>query len=780
MSNRSIFRLHRLVIALLVLQHPAYAFEQISDELLSSVTGQDGIVIQTQADSAALTNAYWQDTMGRHTDTAITDTAATGGTSRLQANTVNLTSGTTGVPMSSTIKVNVGATGAAPALSVDILSNPSLLTANSLTICLQDGTGCDPTLGAFALQSVSNTQLSLVTTKGLLNSEGTADIRVILPDMRFYLTYATTGTSPETNQLVGQIRTDVSATGRLWIDAANGFRFSTTRADGSKGAIKFTAGTNFANDPTQSGLNLAFLQRPTAAIAGTTYALTGARGLIRFGITGSILNSDVYLRGVSSQSAAADSVLGFATAPAASGVGGTTDAGNNNRNILGSTGIVMRVLGDFSRGNDQTAGTTADADPFSLEIGEVGTAAYGVRFLNHVAFSDPTKRGNFDSGSVYLNLGITNSLTLPTNSKLLPNTSSALSNANLLSDASAFQHVIQPYTTPTSNPRSVIVAVRGLEVQSLPTHTVWVSSSDLVGAQKVGVIAGPTTPTSYSLVSPLYGVNADIALFGETSTEAGPNTRERLGFGLGVTTTGIDPTGTKTTSVLLVDGGKRYFGLRNIDSLITAQGSLEIRSDRIRINLPNFLIAFSGEVAAGYFPLRTKTDGTTETATNFNDPKDVLSGLKVKLQGATNSTTNRVDVITQPATASNPDQNYLGIEADLTLANSSIQISDPDGSKMGFDSLSGRLRLDGGCLDLSGPANQGCLGLNRPTANANSLAVQGHLTVNPAQTAADVLKTTVNFYAAPTATTPNPIALPLAQLVLTGAKLYGNVVLSPR
>jgi len=782
MSNRSIFRLHRLAIALLVLQHPVYAFEQISDELLSGVTGQDGIVIQTQADSATLTNAYWQDTMGRNTDPTVADTTATGGIRRLQANTVNLSSGTVGVPMGSTIKLNTGSTGSVPALSIDILSKPSLMTVSSLKVCLQDGTGCDPTLGAFALQSVSNNQLTLVTTKGLLNSEGTADIHVIIPDMRFYLTYATTGTAPEQNQLVGKIRTDLSATGRMWVDAADGFRFSTTRADGTKGAIKFTAGAGYyaaAADPNQSGLNLAFMQRTTAAITAAQYSVAGANGLIRFGMTGSILNADVYLRGVSSQSSTADSVLGFATAPAASGVGGTTSAGNNNRNILGSTGIVMRVLGDFSRGNDQTVGTTADADPFSLEIGEVGTAAYGVRFLNHVAFSDPTKRGYFDSGSVYLDLGVTNSMTLPTNPNLLPNTSTVLTNANLFPNASAFQHVIQSYTTPAANPQSVIVAVRGLEMQSLPTDTVWVSSSDLLGAQKVGVTAEPTTSASYSLATPLYGVNADIALFGETGTEVGPNTRERLGFGLGLTTTGIDPTGTKTTSFLLVDGGKRYLGLRNIDSLITARGSLEIRSDRVRINLPNFMIALSGQVAAGYLPLRTKTDGTTETATNFSDPKDVLFGLRMKLQGATNSTTNRVDFITQAATA-NPDQNYLGLEADLTLANSSLQIADPDGSKMGFDSLSGRLRLDGGCLDLTGPNNQGCLGLNRPTANASSLAFQGHLTINPTQTPLDVLQTTVNFYAAPTATIPNPSALPLAQVVLTGAKLYGNVVLSPR
>lgn len=795
MKDRSIFRLNRLALACLLLQHPVYAFERMSDELMSGVTGQDGLVVQTQADKIVLNNAYWQDTMGRATDPdPVTDASATGGIRRLQANNVVITSGTTGVPLSSKITLNAGSDGINSALLIDILSNPSLLTVDSLKVCLSDGVTCQSTLGALAVQSVGSNQVTLKTTNGLLNSAGTVDLHAIIPDTRFYFTYKTVGSAPGSNQLVARVRADVQATGRMWVDAVDGLRFSTSNTDGTSNvsnAIKLATGAGYAADPEKSGLNIALLQRGNTAYSAANYDVAGAKGIIRLGMSGSLLNSDLYVRGVSSQSLTADSILGFATAPtaaggAAGGVGATSgSAGKNNQNILGSSGIVMRFKTDLS--SNTAVSTDPVADSFSLDIGETGANAYGVRFLNHVAFSDPTKRGSFDTGNIYLNLGVTNSLLMPTNSNLIAPTVAAnmLTRANLVT-SNDFKHVIQPVGTSGLNPESIIVAVRGLELQSLPTATTFISNR------------GDITPTagSWSLATPVYGVNANLALYSDSTGPVSGNTSERIGFGLGVSTTGIDTTGTKTTSVLLVDSGKRYVGLRNIDSLITAQGSLEVLSDSLRINLPNFLVAISGQVAVGYLPNRTIGSGSTlESATNFSDPKDQLFGLNVKLQGAADSKTNNLEVITAGSTA---DTNYLGFKGDLTLVNSSIQFVDPinsanpnnadstkplGGSKMGFDNISGRIRLDLGCMDLTGPAVSGCLGTYRPAPTTSSVSLQGHFTINPVPGVdpdAGVLKSVVNFYTAPTASSVNPIPLPLAQMVVTGGKLYSNVVLSPR
>ena len=104
-------------------------------------------------------------------------------------------------------------------------------------------------------------------------------------------------------------------------------------------------------------------------------------------------------------------------------------------------------------------------------------------------------------------------------------------------------------------------------------------------------------------------------------------TTSRLGFGIAAGTTGRDATGTKTTSILLIDGSPNannggsptdyYMGLRNIDMFLKGNGSIGLENGSLNIGLKEMLLALSTEIAAGYLPgAKYKTCPATGSCTS--------------------------------------------------------------------------------------------------------------------------------------------------------------------
>lgn len=712
--RKGLFRLSQLAVAMLCLQPvSSWALQKIDDEHLRHVTGQDGIDVTLQQDKVTMDNLYLENQTGAGT------------TRRVQANGVTITP-VGSSSMTTELKIQTGANAGVPALNIQGTISPHMFNANALQICQSDGVTCGATLGQLTTVSTQNILLGLTTTNGIFNDSGTTTLRLTVPDLQAYITHNLWSGSSiiEKNQLAADLRMDLLAVGRLWIDGTSGIRFSTLDKNGSSiGAISLNG------NGTQSGLDLSLYTRNNAAITASPYSLNNAKGLLRLGLTGNMLNSDLYLRGFNDNS------------------------GFFGSSVMGS-GLALRLKTDLAGAND--------ANPFTMDLTEAGANGYGLRFTNMVGFSDPTKRASLDTGNVYIGVvdnSTARTMTLPVNTTL---TSAALNPSTTLATSSDFNQ------TMVAGKDAVMVALRGMSLQAVPTRTMFVSSTGTpINSQ-----------TQYWSIAPLlYGVNGNIALYGDTGTE-GTNTRERIGFNLGLTTTGRDATGSNTTSILLVDTGTNngglgnYIGLRNIDSLVSAQGSLELRNNALRLNFPKLLIAAAGDLAIGCLPNRPCAAGTA-AANNFATNRDTLMGFRLRLQGLDNAG-NYIELVgSDPSSASS---NYLGLNADLTLTNSYLQLVEPaTNARIGLDNISGRIKLDNGRVDFQNNSGVGAVSL------------QGHVTINPncptsgslsGCTSPDVQALKVGSIDLYPSATAQPQAL--ASAVMTGGKIFTNLTLTPR
>lgn len=727
MLRKTVFRLNKLAVAISLCIQPvmAFAFENIDDNDLRNVTGQDGISIQVQSDRVELDNVYWEDDGHRLNTNKVT----------VAANYADSVATSPAAKINSTVTINAGNNAGVPALDLQIQSNPWFAKVDKLQVNAQ------PTLGELVLMSGQSGTFGLTTTDGLFNSNGTAKIRLLVPDLQVYLTHNPLTSSVNRNQLAMQLRLDIEALGKMWISDTEGLRFST----GASGYVDFNAG-NFAANPNLAGLNIAFFGRDNTAISANPYSQAGVRNLGRLAVAGRMVNTDLYLRGISGASTS-DTTLTAGT--------------------IGSSGIAARFKGEMS-------------SSFTFDLGEGGSNAYGLRFSGLKSFVDPAANASIDTGNIYVNLarktGLTDTIGLPVNNNLLAATSlaDAPTRANLATSAN-FNHAI----SDTSRD-AVLLSIRGLALDSVPTQTRFVSSVDLTGANSVNSL--PSQNWALGLL--LNNVNANIALYGDTGA-----TGERIGFGLGLTTSGLSADAKKTTSLLLLDQagtGGRYMGLRNIDALMTAYGSLELRSDNIRMNLPRFMVALSTDYAIGRLPGRNG-----EAVNNFSTKKDSLFGLRLKLQGVNDSPTNYIALKT--ANTGTIGGNHFGFAADLDLTNSSVQLVDPtDSSRLGLDNISGRLQVTDGRVDLRG----GSLSTDSTQIdpnNRNRAEIVANVVINPAcsSTVANTCTTAtgqagalkvgaINMYAAPTATNFNPVGQTLGQMVITGGTLNSKFTLMPR
>lgn len=663
-----------LVLSMLAMQHPAWALETLEDTALSDISGADGIVIQTQSDQVAIDQLYYQDKAG---------TSATGGVEATDSDlfarfdNINIRSAVAGDTLGSTIKINTGSNGATSAFNLSLVSKPSLFYANRFYACTSGSAACDANSnsGEWAIKS-SGLGLDISSTNGLFNKSGSANIKIVLDQMDVFITQPQSNDPTKFNQIIlGDIRANIDATGKIWVDAVEGIRFN--------GTVNLTEGT--VNGQHRAGLQFALKQKNDVGNASTAdatrYNSSNAGNLLRMGLSGTLNNVDVSVRGIND------------TDPNSSKILGKVDGSSTGDSIVGSSGIGLSVKGDI--GNN-----------FKLEIGESDTNTATGRSLQFTDISSLSNAGDgvgtFNLGNIYINEIATSKVALPVSSRLssqlaFNTTEAALADANGLnyltlqragSSTVAGGGALGAPSTVTAGMLSV--AMRGASIQALPNKTNIINNA--TGAA--------TTTINGGLVTAFNNLNGNIIFYGDNN---------QAGFGLSLSTEGLSSDGKSTTSLLIADtraGKNRYIGLRNLDLLLQTSGTISMDGQSIRVALPNALLAFSGEIAAGNLMNGTTTFKSDDSS--GNSKQDVLFGLRGKLEGAAT-----VNLVPNASGA-------LGIKVDIDLkrvagdrmrvngsdlttsntrdrsAGSFLHIIEPsDGSVLGLENISGKLSITG-------------------------------------------------------------------------------------
>lgn len=813
------FALNTLTISILMASPSLYALEALQDAELRAINGQDGVQISTSLSEANIDQVYWTDDAGRGS------TGSSNSVLKASAENVKIRqSNASNLPLSADLKLNTGSQDSKAGLDLALSLSPALITVDAFKMCnTEANSSCNPSLGNLAIQTSSNTHILFKTPKGIFSPDNLGELSIGIKNANIYL--GQTSVKNELNQLIlKNFNFNFAGRGAMFVDPTDGFRLQTnTRVSGvdrvatlsdtpnellgyvdlkrvsdsaSKNAGFVNTGTygngktGAEGETTTSGLNLEIMLNKNVdasnpyAINQNTNSAQNAKGLIRVGASGRMVNSSINVRGLKGQ----DNVLGNATSP--------TGASTSN-NVMGNSGIAFRMKTDFTKDNDSMLAGGGEAT--TLEIGGAGLGVYGFEFSNLTGLR-PNTRASFDTGNVYFNLVDSKNLSLPTN---LVFQRSRFGNGSFLTSNADYLQQIHTLNTGTSNPYSLVAAIRGAEFQSISRRGRFTTS------------AGHTDPTylfnnnglnnEWGLALPFYNLNANLALYGTTVqadqafyyTLAGSNVvknmistsgqTSRLGFSLAMSTEGVDKDssgkalGNKTTSIMVIDGGKvgatgtttdYYMGLRNVDMLLKGAGNLGVENGSLNVSLRDMLIVMSAEVAAGYLPGTTYkscelnagaagcSGGSAAPLNSFALPDDVLFGLKLRVGGDMDFSlipNNNIE-----------DGSRLSVAGELNLkgTGNTVQISDPqDGSTLGLDNLTGKVAFNNAIVVNKDQAS----GLGKVGFNAS-------LNFNPEKNTQGVFRARdINFY--PPNTGPGAR---LGELAITGGRLSSEFNIIPR
>lgn len=804
------FALTALSLSMLLVTQSAYALQVLEDSDLRDVEAQDGIDLTISYSQADIGSIYWEDMAG-------TATGATEQVLRGVANTVQIRDNlpADGLTLGGHYQVDIGSNGAKTGLSLKAELNPFTLSIDNFSICDTQATPvCDPSgasgayngvVGKVAVQVDSPLLIEFNTPDGLFNKDDQAHLSLGIKNINLYAGLKMTPASTTQNQLIlknfnfnftGKGVFYVDATKGLMLETRSGIASGATKAtktdapDSVHGYVDFTrvtdpdqtGATEGTYGGTSSGLNLELLTKKDDAPSAATYNLNDTRGLIRLGASGRMVNSYLQLRGVSMNGVAAptddnitnihvlNNVLGFASDNSTTGTGA-------NNTVMGSKGIALHFRGEFtSEGDGMLAGDNSKAT--TLEIGGAGKNAFGFEFskLQPLAFGS-SERAYFDSGDIYFNLANTRYMRLPENTVLRTSRFGGSTTINpTLTSASDYVQQIHGFS---NNPYSFITAARGSEFQAVSRRGRFTSSSGVSVANSIAATSG--TSNEWGLGLPFYNLNTNIAMYSSrysgdvfslnasnAVTRTTVTDTQRLGFAFGLSTEGKNSDGSKTTSIMVIDGGANgnnsglptdyYFGLRNIDMLLSGYGSVGFENGNFNMNLPNLLIAMVAEVAAGYLPgAKYKTGSTVEAPNNFNLKKDVLWGVKLKLLGDMTFALVPNNEITAT------EGSRLSIVGRYDLTQGVLQFSDPiDDSIVGFDNMSGLIQFN-----------------NNIVINKDSIAFKYSFNFNPDRSASKVFRIK-DFNLYPPVTAANNRAQRLGEMVITGGTYTAEMSIKPR
>lgn len=813
------FTLNTLTLSILMVSTGSYALKVLPDDELRAVNGQDGVHITATIAEADIDQVYWSDTAGRGT------TSASNSILKASGEVVKIReSNSSNLPLSADLKIDSGSANGNAGLDLSLELSPALLSIDSIKLCDTESTvRCSPTLGSVAIQTGSSTEFRLKTPKGLFSPNNMGEVTLGIKNAHIYL--GQTDVSNQLNQLIlKNFNFNFKALGSIFVDPNEGFRMQTnTRVNGVDSVASLTdtpnANLGYADlirvvDPastitgfnntgtygnglsgangltTNSGLNIELMlsknvDKNAPYTIDTASNSANARGLIRLGASGRMVNSAITLRGTKGNTA----TLGNAS---------TASGSSTSNNVMGSTGIAARLKTEFTKDNDSMLAGGGKAT--TLEIGGAGLGVYGFEFSNLTGLR-PNSRATFDSGDVFINLVDSQTLTLPENTVFK---TSRFGNGNFLTSLADYTQQIQDVVTANLNQYSLVTAIRGGEFQAISRRGRFITTGG--HANTSTLYAQDGLNNEWGLALPFYNLNANLAMYGTTvkaneafyytldgakvvrNQVAANGDTSRLGLSLAMSTEGVDKNsagtalGNKTTSILVIDGGKvgttntpsdYYMGLRNVDLMLKGNGSIGIENGSFNVGLRNMLIVMAAEVAAGYLPGTTfrtcKLDASAAGCSgnnsaapinNFALPDDVLFGVKLRVGGD-------IDFSLIPNNAI-ADGSRLSVVGELRLkgTGNTIQISDPqNGSTLGLDNLTGDIGFNNSIVVAKDAAtNQGKVGFNYS------------LQFNPQKSIAGVFRARdINFY--PPNTGPGKR---LGELAITGGRLTSEMSIIPR
>lgn len=779
-----VFRLTALAMSLCAAQSSVYAMQALNEQDLRAVNAQDGIMLDTQYDSLNIDRLYWEDKVGMSTGS---DTAL-----RAYADGISITKNSPTDHIGTTYKINAGSdTGTGKAgVDLSIVSRYGTITADAFKICDNTGANCGQSPFGLTVQSTKDAKLHFITQDGLFSPTSLSTAEISLVDVNIYLSNLENTAQPQSlsstiNQLILKgFNFNVKGQGYMYVDPIKGLVLSTEPGSGTGTSGYFdlnrvctdaascaTVGLKAWNS--KPGLNIDFVAKKNSGnINGkTTYNVDNTSGMIRVGASGRLKNASLTIRGTNGATDTNGAILGEAYSAGNSTF--TPDSGSVN--IMGSSGIAMRVKADF---------TNDGSNPTTLELGHGGDNAYALQFSNFSPLLIRKQDGGafnpdaayFDSGNVYVNLANTKRLALPENSVL----NAAKFLGGKLTESGDYSQLVH---NETANPNAIVVATRGTDFQALSRHTEFIADKAIYTDDDTS--NDPVGGGSWGLGLPFYNLNSNLAIYGTTFTgkpygSAAVENAQRLGFALGMTTQGVSADGSKTTSILLIDGKKYgtaldannvrqasstgdpinyYIGVRNIDMLLKGYGSIGMENGSLNLNIPDFMFAAAGQVAVGYLPgsqYKTSLGGTAKYAPidGFLTTKDVLFGLRLRMAGS-------VDMTMVPG-GTTAESNFISFDGNLNLTSGAVQIVEPvDGSIIGLDNITGKL----------GFSNQ--IKIHKDNVDFNTA-----FTINPNKDAAGVLRIKdFNLYPATGGVPGN--AQRLGEMVFTGGKITSQFNITP-
>lgn len=589
---KKIITLTALATSILLAQS-TYAFEQLTDERLSSVTGQDGISITHEVSRVKVNQLNWVDPTDQNK-------------MKLGLHDVQI-DGVAQSTITSKLDFDVGATDAGAGIRIAASVSPFTAIAQHVMLLCQGTTCQTPSqdLGSLSISTTSPLKIILETSNGLFNRQETAFI-----DFQLQNSSISHGMNGH-NLTLNDFNFNFSGTGYIYVAEDEGIVL-TTKSTGTTdhivdlGRVKDNSNVHSSRkNATNPGVNI-----------DLRYGAQGAeqQNLIRMGASGAVTNAKVSLN------ANQEGINDFGLTNKAAGY-----------ESVGSGGLHLGMRADFTGKNNPNL--VAGQAPTTFEIGHTGIGSYAIEFSNLRSLV-ADKNSYIDFGDIYINSIQAKSLEFLVNDKL--KATLGLNN-NILT---------QTLSTKSAGDNFAFIAIRGMDFQSIARTARFISDNSIAELTN-------TTDSTWGIGIPIYNLNANVALSEQKYSYKGSTEKSGIGYNIAVSTEGygVDKkTGTpSTTSLILIDGKKGlngqevnyYAGLRNINALIQSNGVIGYENGGIYVRADSLLIAANAELAIGQLPGSTyncetaasSKCGTTVSLDNFSKHDDVLTNIAFKLDG---------------------------------------------------------------------------------------------------------------------------------------------------
>ena len=742
----------------------SYALQALNDQILSDVTGQDGISITHEASKVDIKQLNWVDPaevgktpikLGLHNIEVKTATGYNNIKTKLDfdVGTTQLANGTQGVGIQLSASVSPFT---ATAAQIMLMCSPNCATGET-----------DQNLGSFKLSTISPFEVYLATTNGLFNR----DSKVHLD---FKLQNASISYGQNNQDLtLKDFNFNLSADGYLYIDETEGVVLTSKGSVGDNIVVlgrvedKTDVHDSRVGNATNPGLNVDLRY----GSANSTH-----RNLIRIGASGALTNGKIALN------ADQTGVAKFNTVNRVNGnVQENEVVASAGYGFKNAGGLHLNVSADFTRAGNSLLGAST---PTTFELGHTGTGSYAIEFsnlspLNVRTSTDPNSAINsqnayIDFGQIYINNIRTNSMGFVVNDQI-----------KTILGAQNYELIYNP--SPTGNASNMaFIAVRGLDFQAIARKARFISDNSIA--------VNNTNEGTWGLGIPIYNLNANAVFFAKKYTNTAGTVKDGLGYDIAVSTDGYgeDSQGNpKTTSIIVIDGAMSkhgeevnyYTGLRNIDSYFKANGVIGFNENEIYIKADSLLFAANAEIAIGQLPgaLYNCPAGGDSCAkevvpiNNFAKKDDVLASIAFMLDG-------KGELFIIPgleAVGGTPQSNYLSFKSNFEFNTLSSTDLSNESKKGSFISLS----------------NTDSNGTTTKTSSFNLNKMQGHLGLNGKihmQKDSVVIDNQVQFnhkalaggqgaaFRAEVALSPTGTMQKVADIAITGGAMRSTLGIMPR